>query len=182
MSISHSHKSSNTQIYQLMVYRRALHPELIDLRGRRRHRHDEYEAEMWVAPAGHVVRFAVNGQHLAEALVECGDHLPETGLVHALPCIGEKEYEMERPGPIGYFSTVQIETLTDNLFMATYREMTDFAEETKALAHTWQNDGERPNLSLLDVQKYKRELHLQSYHLMGNACIVLRTQSIFEVL
>ena len=164
-----------------MVYRRALHPELIDLRGRRCHRHDQYEAETWVAPAAHVVRFQVDGQTLAEAVIECGDHLPETGLVHALPCIGEKDYELDRRGQIGYVATVQVESLTDNLYMATYREMSDFGAESNALSHEWQSDDDRPNLSLLDVQKYKREFHLQSYHLLGSTGLVLRTQSIFEV-
>ena len=180
MSISHRPTSHNTQVFHLMVYRRALHPELIDLRGRRCHRHDEYEAETWVAPAAHIVRFQVNGYNLAETVIEGGDHLPETGLIHALPCIGEKEFELERRGPIGYFTTVQVEMLTDNLYMATYREMADFSEETNALSHGWQQEDERPSLSLLDVQKYKRELHFQSYHLIGNGCMVLRTQSIFE--
>ena len=179
--MSISHKTSNAQLFHLMVYRRALHPELIDLRARRCHRHDQYEAETWIAPAAHVVRFQVDSQILTEAFIEGGDHLPETGLVHALPCVGEKEYELERIGPIGYFTTVQVESLTDNLYMATYREMADFAEESGALGHEWLGENDRPSLSLMDVQKYKREFHLQTYHLVGASCTVLRTQAIFEV-
>ena len=179
--MSVSHKSSTTQIFHLMVYRRALHPELFDLRGRRCHRQGGYEAETWVAPGAHVVRYQVGRDALTEAVVECGDHLPETGLIHALPCIGEKEYELDRAGPIGYFTTVQVESLTTNLFMATYREMADFALEGEALSHQWEDEEGRLNLSLLDVQKYKREFHLQSYHLLGSNCTVLRTQSIFEM-
>ena len=41
-------------------------------------------------------------------MLESGDHLPETGLVHALPCIGEKDYELEAGGRIGEVVSVQV--------------------------------------------------------------------------
>jgi hypothetical protein len=178
--MSISHKSSNTHIFRLMMYRRALHPELFELQGRRLDRHGEYEVESWIAPLGHVVRFQIDGQSLTEAVLENGDHLPETGLVHALPCLGEKDFEMEPEGRIGYVTTVQTETLTDNLYMATYREMRDFVTESGAMTHEWKDAQGNPCLSLLDAQKYRREFHVQSYHLVGSTGLVLRTQSIFE--
>jgi hypothetical protein len=164
-----------------MIYRRALHPELFDLQARRMDRHGEYEVESWVTPAGHVVRFQLANQTLTETVIENGDHLPEMGLIHALPCLGEKDYELEPEGRIGYVTTIQTETLTDNLYMATLREMQDFARETGALSHEWQDTASVPCLSVLDTQKYKREFHVQSYHLHGNSGLVLRTQSIFEI-
>jgi hypothetical protein len=164
-----------------MLYRRPLHPELFSLERRRVDRHGEYEAENWITTNGHVVRFQLGEQVLTEAVIDAGDHLPETGLVHALPCIGEKEYEMEQEGRLKYVSTIQTEALTDNLFMATLREMQEFARETGALAHETEGENGALYLSLLDTQKYKREFHVQSYHLMGNTGLVLRTQSIFEV-
>jgi len=176
------HKSSNAQLYRLMVYRRALHPELFDLQERQTYRHGEYEVEAWLTPAGHVCRFQIEGQCLTEAVIESGDHLPEHGLVHALPCLGEKDFELEPEGRIKYVTTVQTESLTDNLFMATLREMRDFAEEAEAICHEWKDNDGNVNLSLLDVQKYKKEFHLQSYHLVGASGLVLRTQSIFEVM
>ena len=121
--MSISHKSSNTQIFRLMLYRRALHPELFDLQCRRTFKHGEYEVEAWISPSGHVVRFQVPGHTLTESVIENGDHLPEHGLVHALPCLGEKDYELEPAGRLGYVTTIQTELLTDNLFMATLREM-----------------------------------------------------------
>ncbi len=182
--MSISHKSSNTQVFHLMVYRRALHPELFELQGRRCFQHGDYEVECWIAPAAHIVRFHYGGQTLNEVVIENSDHLPELGLAYALPCLGEKDFELEveTDEKIGYVTTVQTELLTDNLFMATYREMLDYATETDALHHTWKpQDGDgAPSLSILDTQKYKKEFHIQSYHLMGTNGFVLRTQSIFE--
>lgn len=182
--MSVSHKSSNTQAFRLMVYNRPLHPELFSLQARRTDRHGEYEAENWVTPAGHVVRFSYGGLVCSEAVIENADHLPEMGLVHALPCLGEKEFEYE-PQPedkIGYVTTIQTEALTSNLYGATLREMKDFARETGSLSHSYEDADGTPCLSVLDTQKYKREFHVQSYHLLGSSGLVLRTQSIFEVL
>lgn len=180
--MSIGHKSSNAQMFHLMVYRRALHPELFSLQGRRFHRQAEYEVESWIVPAGHVVRFQVGNQCLTETVLESGDHLPEHGLVHALPCLGEKDYEMVPEGNIGYVTTIQTENLTDNLYMATFREMHDFAAETNGLAYEWKDADGSACLSVLDMQRYKKEFHIQSYHLLGVSGVVLRTQSIFEVL
>lgn len=180
--MSISHKSSNIQVFRLMLYRRAIHPELFGLQGRRTHRQDEYEVESWITAAGHVVRFQVEGKCLTEVVLDDCDHLPELGLVYALPCLGEKDYDLESDeGELGYVTTVQTETLSDNLYMATYREMRDFAHETHALFHEWKDSENGQSLSVLDAQKYKSEYHIQSYHLMGNSGLVLRTQSIFEV-
>jgi hypothetical protein len=180
--MSVGHKSSNTQIFRLMVYRRALHPELFDLQSRRMYRHGDYEAEGWVVPGGHVMRFQVGEDSLTETVVENGDHLPETGLVHALPCLGEKDYEMARDGGrTGYVTTIQTESLTDNLYHATYREMRDFALQVEAQVYEWTDPDGSQCMSILDTQKFKKQFHIQSYHLLGASGMVLRTQSIFEV-
>ena len=184
--MSISHKSQNTQLFRLLLYRRALHPELFDLQNRRRDRHGDYQIESWLFPAGHVVRFEVGGDScLTEVVIDRGDHLPEHGLVYALPCLGEKDYELdaktdEIARKIGYVTTIQTENLTDNLYQATYREMLDFAAESSGMVHEWKDADGVPCVSVLDAQKYRKEYHIQSYHLLGGSGMVLRTQSIFE--
>lgn len=181
--MSVSSKSSAAQLYRMMLYQRPLHPELFPLEVRRTDRHGDYEVEMWLVPRGHVVRFNALGDVLCETVVDAGDHLPETGLVHALPCLGEKDFELEDPpGQIGYVTTIQTEQLSENLYNATLKEMVDFARETGGLAHRWENAEGGVNLSVLDCQKYRAEFHIQSYHLIAGAGTVLRTQSIFEIL
>ena len=179
--MSVSHKSSNTQIFHLMVYRRALHPELFNLQKRCSHLHGQYEVECWICPAAHVVRFHADGHTLNEVVIENSDHLPELGLAYALPCLGEKDFELGADEKVGYVTTVQTELLADNLYHATYREMLDYAIEADALHYQWKDNDTAPSLSILDTQKYKGEFHVQSYHLMGSNGFVLRTQSIFEV-
>ena len=165
-----------------MVYNRGLHPELFDMKARRSHRQNSYETEAWVAASGHTVRFQIDGQCITETVIDHPDHLPENGLVHAMPCLGEKEFELTPTGEIGYVTTIQTEALTDNLYMATYREMCEFAVEHGSLEYRWTDEEGAACLSLLDSQTYKWEFHIQTYHLLGRSCIVLRTQSIFECL
>ena len=178
-----SHKSSNVQFFRLMLYSRPLHPELFDLQQRVSSRNSEYEIENWLIPGGHVVRFQVGGQCLTETVIERGDHLPETGLVHALPCFGEKDYTMApvKDLKLGYLTTVQTEALSDNLYQATFREMKAFGQETGAMMHEWTEGDGAPCLSIIDSQKYKKEYHIQAYHLLGASGMVLRTQSVFEM-
>jgi len=181
--MSVSSKSSAAQLYRMMLYQRPLHPELFPLEVRRTDRHGDYEVEMWLTPGGHVARFTAWGDVLCETVVDAGDHLPETGLVHALPCLGEKDFELEEPpGHVGYVTTIQTEQLSDNLYNSTLREMVDFARETGGLSHSWDHPGGGVNLSVLDFQKYRTEFHFQSYHLLAASGTVLRTQSIFEIL
>ena len=179
--MSISHKPAGVQVARLMVYRRPLHPELFNLHGRRIDRHGDYEVESWLSHAGHVVRFQIDDEVVTETVIENADHLPETGLLHALPCLGEKEFEMEPDGRIGYVTTIQTEALTDNLYTSTLDEISEFARETGSLCEQWTDPMGSLGLSVLDTQKYKSEFHIQSYHLLGSSGIVLRTQSIFEL-
>jgi len=179
--MSTSHKSPAIQMFRPMLYRRPLHPELFTLEARRMDRHGEYEVESWLIPGGHVVRFSLPKQVMTEAVIESGDHLPETGLIHALPCFGEKDFETDPEQRIKYYTTIQTEQLTDNLYQATLREMKDFARETGSLEFSWADGDGVPCLSILDAQKYRKEYHLQAYHLLGVSGTVLRTQSIFEI-
>ncbi|MEO0587787.1 MAG: hypothetical protein AAF078_09120 [Planctomycetota bacterium] len=180
--MSVSHKSVQQQMFRLMLFGRVLHPELFQLNDRRLDRHGEYEIESWITHSGHVVRFNLRGDCLTEVCTADGDHLPEAGLLHALPCLGEKDFELESPhGGIGYVTTLQTENLSDNLYQATYREMLQFAEESGSLVAEGEPVDGLPTLSVLDTQKYRTEFHAQSYHLLGAAGTVLRTQTMFEV-
>lgn len=175
-----SNKAPITQIPKLMLYKRPLHPELFTFNARRVDRHGDYEVETWLVNGGHVVRFVLDGQSLVEAVLEGNDHLPESNLAHVLPCLGEKEYEFEDEGKLAYLTTLQTESLTENLYLATYREMKAFAKEVGGLYHEHDTPG-GPNLCVLDCQKYKREFHVQGYHLTASSGNVLRTQSVFEI-
>ena len=173
-------KLATLQAYRLMVYRRALHPELFDIKGQRRISHGEYDFEAWIMPGSHCMRFQHDGQCGTELVTYQDANLPERGLETTIPCAGEKDHEQELSDTINFMSTVQTETLPQNLYESTFRELVEFGEESEALIHLWAGPDGGQCASILDVQRFRREIHAQSYHLIANSGLVLRTQTIFE--
>lgn len=173
-------RSNSLQTYQLALYRRALHPELFPLKQRRQVAHNGFEFEAWLMPGAHLLRFQ-HGGLCASELVTDQTSIPMDGAITSFPCAGEHdfEYPFDR-GSINYVTAVQTETLSDNLYSATYEEMLEFAEETESMMHQWTDaDGGRC-LSLLEIQRMGREMHAHGYHLVASGGIVLRTQTMFE--
>ncbi|TVQ30878.1 MAG: DUF2617 family protein [Phycisphaeraceae bacterium] len=173
-------KSANLQAYRLILYRRALHPELFSVKGRRALQYGDYELESWIMPGSHLMRFQFDGACATELVTSQEAGLPERGLVAALPCAGEKDHEQPFTEKLNYMTTVQTEQLPDNLYAATYRELIEFGEESEALMHLWKDIDGGLCASILDVQRFRREIHAQSYHLIAQGGVVLRTQTIFE--
>lgn len=168
------------QTYQVALYQRALHPELFTLRDRRTLRHADYEFEAWLMPAGHVLRFERGGSCVCELVTEREEGLPEVERVEAFFAAGEHEYERcFKALGINYMTNVQTEQLSENIYLATLDEMRQHAVEMDALAFEWEDD-EGHCLSIVDVQRFSREVHAQCYHLLARGGVVVRTQSIFE--
>jgi len=175
-----SARTTSLQTYQTILYDRALHPELFPLKGRRVIAHGAYEFEAWTMPGAHLLRFEHGPVCASELVTDQEDNLPDTGVISALLCAGEHEFEHEfgRRG-CKFMTSVQTEALSESLYQATYEEMLAHAAETDALIHHWV-DATGQCLTLVDIQRYNREVHAQCYHLQATGGIVLRTQSIFE--
>ncbi|HYE03438.1 MAG TPA: DUF2617 family protein [Phycisphaerales bacterium] len=172
---------TSVQSYQLVLYKRALHPELFDLKARKTVRHGAYELEAWLMPGAHLLRFSHGGVCACELVTPQDDGLPTEGALTNFPTAGERDFEHEFPGGLcKYIASVQTETLSENLFRSTLAEMVQFAEETDSMLHRWDDPELGRCLSVLDIQRYSKEIHAQSYHLVGGAGFVLRTQTIFE--
>ncbi len=200
-------KPNGLQTYQVYLYRKALHPELFPLKGRRQLVHGAYEIEAWIMPGSHLLRFQHSNLCACELLTDQEGSLPVEGAVTGFQCAGEHEFEHSFfPDKVKYITSVQTEQLSDSLFQATYEEMTQFAQETGALIHCWsdrtsshsghnghnghtgynglgshsKSGGFGRNLSMVDVQRLTKEVHAQSYHLLAASGLVIRTQTIFE--
>jgi len=131
-------KPNGLQTYQIFLYRKALHPELFPLKGRRQLVHGAYEIEAWVMPGAHLLRFQHAKLCACELLTDQEGALPVDGAVTGFQCAGEHEFEHSfEAEKVKYITSVQTEQLSDNLYQATYEEMTQFAQETGALIHLW---------------------------------------------
>ena len=168
------------QAFTFGLYNRALHPEFFDLRTRRVARHQGWELESWIVAGGHVLRFGTGSACYAEAICQTETPLPDTHSVAGFVCGGEHDLDesFDADG-VGYISTIQTEALGDNLYRATFEEMLDYAGEADAQMCRWETP-EGSNLSIIDVQRFHKEVHAQCYHLYARGGVVLRTQTIFE--
>lgn len=199
-------KTNALQAYQIILYDRALHPELFALRGRRVVSQGQWELEAWVMQGRHVLRFERGPVCASELVTDQESGLPTLGAVAAFLCAGERDYEHTfgaKPAGVGgasgppagstpasgvkgvrgsvvYMSTVQTETLSENLYIATCEEMVAHAGENGSLVHAWEEDTGH-GMSILDLQRYANEVHAQAYHLLPTGGIVIRTQTIFEL-
>ncbi len=168
------------QSYQTIVYDRVLHPEWFDMVGRRQAGQRAWELEAWLTPGGHVLRFEHGEHRVSELVTYQEDNLPNRGVVLALPSLSEKDVEHEFSDlGITYYTGVTCETLSRNLYLTTLDEMREHIVENDSLHHYWEM-GDGPCLSVLDMQAFSREVHVQSYHLLASSGVVVRTQTIFE--
>lgn len=173
-------KGNSLQSYQVLLYNRALHPELFRLKGRKVVRHGAYEFETWVMEGAHLFRFEYATLCACELLTSQEGRLPEAGLVTGFLAAGERDFEHRFVRDrVTYMHTVQTETLSENLYVATYDEMLDYARSADTLIHRWEDDAGKC-LSVIDTQRFNKEIHAQAYHLIAQGGIVIRTQTIFE--
>jgi hypothetical protein len=174
-------KASSLQNYHMLAFRKALHPEFFGIEGRQRVQHGDYETEAWIFRGGHSVRFTLNGFCMSEVVLEQIDQIPDRGLITALPCAGERDFEEKIAENVIYMTTMQTETLSDHLYLGTYKEMMQHARENDSLFAAWTDAAGKPNLSLIDVQHFRNEVHIQGYQLRSDCGLVLRTQSMIQI-
>ncbi len=180
--MSISNKTPSMQIYKLALFQKALHPELFKIQDRRLAPQAEYEVEVWALPGGHVLRFQTPTLCLTESVTHQDYPLPDRNVLHNLQCLGEREVDETIDGKVRYMASAQTELLSDNIYLATFNEMKAFVAEHKALKHEWSEADGTTSLSVVALQYFRKELHVQGWHMIGSAGFMLRTQSIFEIL
>jgi hypothetical protein len=174
-------RTGNAPSYAMLLYRRAVHPEFFGIEARRKVQHADHEMEAWIFKGGHCVRFQGGGATFCEVVVDNPTSLPDRGLAGTLPCAGEHDHEDKITEQIAYMTTIQSETLSDHLYLGTYKEMLQHGRDSDSLMTAWTDGNGKPNLSLVDVQRFRNELHLQGYHLRSQPGLVLRTQSMIQL-
>jgi hypothetical protein len=174
-------KVTSLQAYNMLLYRNALHPEFFGIEGRRRIEHGEYEFEAWIFRGGHALRFQHDGLCLTEIVTDEVEQLPERGLIATFPCAGEKDHDTTFGEQLVYMTSIQTEILTDHLYLGTHNEMLEHGRRFEGLMSLWSEVQGKPNLSLVDMQRFADQVHVQSYHLRADCSLVLHTQTIYQI-
>lgn len=179
--MSNSVKPSGVQLYQVVLYNRAIHPEFFPLKSRHVTRMGAYELETWLMNGSHLLRFEHDGLCASELIADHAHELPQTGIVNAFLCTGEHEFDHAfKRDRANYITTVQTETLSDHAYTSAFEEYLQFAKGKGAQVHQWRDQGGKC-LSMVDVEARRHEVQVEAYHLVANSGMFLRSQTIFEL-
>lgn len=166
----------------LLLYQKALHPELFKILASEQVSRRAYEADIWLVEGGHVIMFTAGKNTLTEVIVTSGAPLTDRGLLQSIPCRGEKYHEMTAGGNIRYMISTQEEQLTQTLYDATRHEISSYASKRELMtAETPATQEVAGSLSVLDIERRSHELLVQSFHLFDESQMVIKTQAIIEV-
>lgn len=167
--------------YQVLLYGRALHPEPFQLKARRVVRESGYECEGWLMRGSHVLRFQTATMCCSELVTNQERNLPTSGIVTAFLCAGEHEFDHDfGPAGVKYYTSVQTETLTENLYEATYAELLTYGKEQGGLIHAFEDEA-GACLGILCFEQHAKSIHVDAFHLLAKGGVVVRTQTLFEM-
>jgi hypothetical protein len=169
----------------LLLFQRTLHPELFRIQSAEKVARKVYEADIWLVDGGHVIAFTAGKHTLTELIVTGGgEPVTDRGLIQAIPCRGERYHEMTAPGGnIKYMISTQEEQLTQTLYDATKQEIANYAAKRELMTfETPATQEVGATLSVLDIERRSHELLVQSFHLSDDNLLIIKTQSIFEVI
>jgi hypothetical protein len=168
----------------LLLYQRALHPELFHILGSEQVVRRAYEADIWLVEGGHVISLSSGKNTLTEVILMNHDgSLNDRNLIQTIPCRGEKYHEMTHAGNIKYMISTQEEQLTQTLYDATRQEIVTYAAKRELMTAEVPATAEGGGfLGVLDIERRSHELLVQSFHLFDESQMVIKTQSIIEVL
>jgi hypothetical protein len=167
----------------LLLYQRPLHPELFNILATEKVSRRTYDADVWLVEGGHVIAFTAGKETLTEVILTNNEPLTDRGLLQTIPCRGEKYHEMVSGGTIRYMISTQEEQLTQTLYDATKHEMLTYAAKRELMTAELPAQGENSAaLGVLDIERRSKELLITGFHLFDENQMVIRTQTIFEVI
>jgi len=176
------HKKPRSAGLSVLVYDRGLHPELFNIDARRVRTLGGLDLSMCLlAGGGHVVAVTGGGRTVTELTCFPSKTLPDRGLVERLPCKGDKQYEKAMGAHFQYYLALNEEHVTEALFENSVTELLRLAEEQNGLVSHKKNElGQTEYLSIVVAQLHRRAIHVEGFHLLGEARVLVRTQSIVE--
>ncbi|MGI9012892.1 MAG: hypothetical protein ACR2GY_01425 [Phycisphaerales bacterium] len=172
-------KEASVQLYHMLIYRKPVEFSPLLVVAESEIVYGKYTFRQFLTRGGHALQFETGGHTITEIITEGPEVFSEAGQLLCVPCAGERDHEETLNDAVSYCASVQTESLTESLYLSQYREMLEHSSRPECMHAVWDDQG--ANLSLLDVQRYRDEIHVQGYHLRSDCKLILRTQSIFTV-
>ncbi len=176
------HKKPRSAGLSVLIYDRILHPELFVADARKTKSLGEFDINLWLLAGGGHMAAICGPQMISEVACFPNTNLPERGLVERLPCKGDKLFDLPLGEDYHYYLALNEEHISSEaLFENSVQELLRLAEEQAAvLSHRRNELGQTEYLSVLVAQLHRRAIHMEGFHLLGEARVVIRTQSVLE--
>ncbi|MFP6702260.1 MAG: DUF2617 family protein [Planctomycetaceae bacterium] len=179
MSLSSVRPDASELMFHL--FRRSVHPELIDVRAEAEIRHDKYSVSLNICDTGHMVSLRVRGETVTEVTSARQHPLPQTHQLIEDRIRGSRHESFEFDNGIKYFASYQLEQLDPEIFLNVHQEL--LADSlTAAVAFTFPTTGrfDPPPLSLITTDNWTDSLLVNAFHTFPESGAIIKTQSLFE--
>ena len=166
----------------LVVFDRALHPELFRHYADYRVEQGRYHADIWIVGLSHVVTVTCGARSLTELLVRESEVIPTRGVVTRFRLKGERDHERRTPDGWGYMISTQVETMDEALYKSVHFDLMRHAERRGWFVpyEQW-SEGEMTPFSYVDHEARDSEFHVHAFHTYPQERTLVKTQSIIEL-
>jgi len=166
----------------LLVYDRALHPELFHRYASYRVEQGRYHAEIWITGLSHVVTVTCGRKSLTELLARENDTLPTRGVLTRFRLKGERDHEKRTPDGWGYLVSTQVETMDEALYKSVHHDLLRHTEK-RGWFHAYEGwpGGELTPFTYIDHEARDREFHVHAFHAYPLERTLVKSQSIIEL-
>jgi len=167
----------------LMVFDRALHPELFRHFADYRVDQARYHGNIWIVGLSHVVTVTSGRHTLTELVATENDLLPSRGIVTRFRLKGERDHERHAPEGWQYLVSSQVETMDEALYKSVHHDLLRHASKRGwFMAYEQWTDGDMVPFTYIDHEARDREFHVHAFHAYPQELTLVKTQSIFELL
>lgn len=164
------------------LYGRSLHPELFNVLQSRTVQRKNYQAQIEITSAGHLVRWQSGGITLTEVATSAHHPMPEQRRLISSPLRGKRQERVECGGGIIYEVEFQMEPVDRDLFWAFQQEIVqDGEKQGQGMLQKFQSSGRVAlgALSYVYHETRERSMTVQAFHTFPDDYAIVRSESRF---
>lgn len=164
------------------LYGRSLHPELFHTFLSRKVERGNYVADVSITSAGHVIAWRYKGLTLTEVAASSQHPLPQKRKLLSHRLRGERSDSVECRGGVKYQTSIQLETVSPDIFWTFQQELTMDGEK-RGLFHLFDAQGRIAlgALSYVNLETRNRSLLVQAFHTFPDDYAIVKSQTLFEL-
>lgn len=167
---------------QFHLYGRSLHPELFDIHCSKHLERGEYQAQIDITSAGHMVTWTYRNQTLTEVAAAANHPLPEKRRLLSRRLRAKQQDKMKCRGGVIYEVTFELETVNPEIFWSFQQELAKSGKQ-RGMVHQFDSNGriEMGALSYISATTLDQSLTVQSFHTFPEDHALVKVESVFRL-